>query len=430
MGVIEQSLADGKRLLLSVWRNAASLIKALRSMTSTHSSCHLSCIIAICSMVLCATAAHGSSTPEDRTDVLFHAYDGGGVTISGPSVLVRKDYKEKVSFYANYYMDFVSSASIDVVTQGSPYSEQRAEYSLGVDYLHEKTTLSVGIGNSSEDDYLSDSANFGISQAFFGDLTTLTMGYSHADNIVMKNGEVAANEEKFREEAKQSRFNLGLTQILTKSWVLAVNLESIVDDGFLNNPYRSVRYLNADGSPGWQQEVYPKSRNSDAFALRSMYYLPYRASIRVEGRYFEDSWGIAAQNFEVRYIHPYKDKYIFEVRARTYSQSGADFFQDMFSYRDPRNDDPELAEFRASDKELSAFTSINLGIGVTYDLQKEWRFINKQTVSFYFDTMRFDYEDFRDRRMSTGDSALFAPGLEPAYSLNANVLRVFYSAYY
>jgi hypothetical protein len=28
--------------------------------------------------------------PDDRTDLLYHLYEGGGLTVQGPSVLVRK----------------------------------------------------------------------------------------------------------------------------------------------------------------------------------------------------------------------------------------------------------------------------------------------------------------------------------------------------
>ena len=42
-------------------------------------------------------AAPAGVLPEDRADVLYHRYDGGGVTIHGPSVLVRKKMAEKYS---------------------------------------------------------------------------------------------------------------------------------------------------------------------------------------------------------------------------------------------------------------------------------------------------------------------------------------------
>jgi len=73
--------------------------------------------------------------PEDRADVLYHRYEGGGVTVDGPSLLVRRKIGENYSVAANYCMDFVSSASIDVMTQASPYKEERRQASLGFDMM-------------------------------------------------------------------------------------------------------------------------------------------------------------------------------------------------------------------------------------------------------------------------------------------------------
>jgi len=32
--------------------------------------------------------------PEDRADTLYHRYEGGGVTVDGPSLLVRRKIGE------------------------------------------------------------------------------------------------------------------------------------------------------------------------------------------------------------------------------------------------------------------------------------------------------------------------------------------------
>jgi len=40
----------------------------------------------------------GGVLPDDRGDVLYHRYEGGGVTIDGPSVLVRKKAGKSLSF--------------------------------------------------------------------------------------------------------------------------------------------------------------------------------------------------------------------------------------------------------------------------------------------------------------------------------------------
>lgn len=144
-------------------------------------------------LLLCAgTAAQAGVLPEDRADILYHRYDGGGVTIDGPSVLVRKKFADKVSVAANYYVDMVSSASIDVVTTASPYEEKRVQKSLSLDYLRNKTTYSVGYIDSTESDYVAKTAFLGISQDMFGDLTTISIGFKRGSNDVFRNIKDAA----------------------------------------------------------------------------------------------------------------------------------------------------------------------------------------------------------------------------------------------
>src|SRR5690606_12002392 len=142
----------------------------------------------LCALFVLALAVTAPSRaavlPEDRSDILYHSFDGGGVTIDGPAVLVRKQLAEKVSLWGNYYVEMVTSAAIDVVTPGSPYTEERTEQSIGADYLHDRTTLSLAHTRSTESDYEAETTAFGISQDFFGDLTTLSLGYSQGDDIV------------------------------------------------------------------------------------------------------------------------------------------------------------------------------------------------------------------------------------------------------
>ncbi|MGH8315627.1 MAG: DUF3570 domain-containing protein, partial [Steroidobacterales bacterium] len=131
---------------------------------------------------LWAAQAHSAVLPEDRADILWHRYSGGGVTIQGPSILVRKGFAERVSFSANWYEDMVSSASVDVKSYASPYKEKRTQYSLGADYVRGKTTYSIGYTNSDEPDYVANTAFASISQDLFGDLTTITLGYQRGWN--------------------------------------------------------------------------------------------------------------------------------------------------------------------------------------------------------------------------------------------------------
>ena len=224
-----------------------------------------------------------------------------GLEVTGPSVLVRKGYKDKVSVWANYYVDMISSASIDVMATASPYKEERTEKSVGVDFLHGKTNMGLSYTNSEESDYSANSFRFGISQDFFGDLTTIGISYAVGADTVRRNG-----DDTFEEDADRQIYRVDLSQILTKRLIVAANYEGVTDEGFLNNPYRQVRYLD-DSAPlgySYQPEIYPNTRTSSAFAVRGMYYLPYRASARAEYRLYTDSWGIDAYNVEVGYTQP------------------------------------------------------------------------------------------------------------------------------
>lgn len=352
--------------------------------------------------------------PEDRADALYHSYNGGGVEVNGPSVLVRKKFLDDFSVSVNYYVDMVSSASIDVVTTASKYTEERHQYSVGVDYLNNDTTLSMSFTNSSENDYESDTASFSISQDFFSDLTTLSIGYSTSSDTVMKNG-----QDDFQEEVDRQNYRLDLNQIITKNFYMSLVIEGITDDGFLNNPYRSVRFLDATVQTGYsyQSEVYPNTKTSTAVALSGHYYLPYRAAINVEYRYYSDTWGVAGQSFEVGYVHPYGDHFTFEVSLRSYKQNEADFYADLFPFQNAQN-------FLARDKELSSFSSNSIGLGVSYEMKLDFAGIDKASVNLYYNYLKFEYDNFRDVRVEV------APGTEPLYSLDANVIRAFLSFWF
>jgi hypothetical protein len=392
-----------------------------------HAKLRLSRFVITLGLLAFGPAALATVLPEDRADVLYHRYDGGGVTIDGPSFLVRKSIGEKVSLSANYYQDFVSSASIDVQTTASPYEEERTQYSFGADFLNGKSTYSIGYINSSESDYEADTFYGGVSQSMFGDLTTISFGYKRGENDVKRNV-AGISDADFAETMETQSFSVGVSQILTRNLILTFNYESITDEGFLRSPYRSVRFLTSATTQALQAEIYPNTRTSNSFGLRAKYYLPYRAAIDVGYRNYNDTWGVLGHTGEVGYTHPI-GSWIFEAKARYYTQEKADFYSDLFPRRD-------FANFLARDKELSTFTSINIGVGATYEFKIPWApWLDKSAISAKYDYLTVDYDDFRDATGSLGKFGLFpddvlAPGTEPLYKLNANVIQIFFSIWF
>lgn len=370
-------------------------------------------------LVFLATNLFAAVLPEDRADLLYHSFDGGGVEISGPSLLIRKKFSENVSATYNFYVDNVSSASIDVITTASPYTEKRTENSASVDYLHEKTVMSLGYTDSAENDFDASTISFNISQDMFGDLTTVSMGYAQGDNTISR-----SDDDIFVREADTRSYRLSLSQVMTKNLIMAFATETITDEGFLNNPYRSVRFIDSSVPLGYsfQPEVYPNTRTSNAFAIRARYYLAQRAALQGGFRYFTDTWGIEAQTYELGYTLPYNDEWILELSYRYYNQTKADFYSDLFPFGGL--DNPSQS-FLARDKELSTFTSQTFGFGANYEFKKNGTgFIKRGSVNLNYDLILFEYDDFRDITVNAN------PGEEPLYDFNAGVIRLFVSIWF
>ena len=368
-------------------------------------------------LFLLAGQASAGVLPEDRSDALYHAYIGGGVEIDGPSVLVRKQIGQSTSFVANHYLDYVSSASIDVVTTASPYTEEREQWSLGMDYLRGNTMMSLAYVSSVESDYDSSTYAFSVSQDMFGDLTTLTLSYGYGEDIVGM-----STDDTFARDVRRQQYGIGLTQIISRNLITALNVQVNTDEGFLNNPYRTVRYLDPGSALGYsyEQELYPNTRTSNAVGIRARYFLPYRAALEGEYRFYTDTWDIQGHTASLTYVHPWNN-WTFEIKGRFHDQTSAHFFRDVF----PR---AQATNFRGRDKELSALTSQTLRLKASYqfiDENRGWGVFKKASVSGSIDMLRVDYEEFRDLRFVGG-----VVGEEPLYALDANVIQFFVSFWY
>lgn len=368
-------------------------------------------------LLACAGAAQAGVLPEERADAMYKIYDGGGLRIDGPSVLVRKNFADKVSVNAGYYIDQVSGASIDMVVLGaSELREERKQYNVGLDYLRGKVTYSVGFSNSSENDYDSDTAFVSISQDMFGDLTTITLSASRGWDTITKVG-----APDFSEQLDRRTYAVGVSQIVTRNLIAGFDYEAITEEGYLQNPYRAIRYVSPDGTTFLTApEVYPRTRTGNAVAFRAKYYLPWRASLAGRYRYYFDTWDIRAHTGEIGYTQPFLgDSLMADVTYRYYTQTSASFYSDLF----PREN---FQNFMGRDKELAAGNNHSLGLGVTYDLMKSpWRFLKKSSVSVKYDYIMYKYDNFRDASVRG-----ITPGTEPLYEYDASVVQAFISVFF
>ena len=394
-------------------------------------------IVSLPGLLLTGNLAVAAVLPDEKIDLMSHSYDGGELEVSGPAILIRKNVGSSASVFYSAYTDNITSASIDVQISGSPYKEERTEQTIGLDFLKGKTTMNLSVTDSTENDYQASTLSFGISQDFFGDLSTLSMGYSRGEDAISERTANDANGNPIafgdRAEILRQSFRVGFSQILSKNLTVAFGFETITDEATsavgstttLNNPYRQYSF-RAPGNPdnrSFADEIYPRTRTSNAASIRTAYHLPWKAAVHFEYRQFADSWGIKASNYGVTYVQPI-GPFTVDFRWRAYSQTQAEFYSDLFEFQNEFT-------YMARDKELSSYSNVSTGITISYEFAKNgWGFIDKGSLVFSYDLISFEYENFRDARENQGVSGSLAAGSEPLYAFDADVIAILLSIWY
>jgi hypothetical protein len=363
--------------------------------------------------------------PDDRADLFYSKYSGGGMDITGESAALNKKFTENIAAQVNYFVDHVSGASIDVLSQASQIHDERIQKSATLEFVHDKTTYTASYTGSVERDYRSDTASIAMKQDMFGDLTTLSLAFANTvDKVGENNGTAFVPVITWLGHAQSRSYDIDWSQILTKNLIAGVNFNVITDGGYLANPYRSIRYLDAGTPKGYSlgSQVYPDTRTSTAVQGEMKYFLPYRAAITGSFRYFQDTWHLVGKTFEIDYTHPISNVWILEGRLRYYTQNNADFYSDLFAYANEY-------EFEGRDQDLAAQDNYTVGAKATYAfLPNGWKMFKRATVTFDASRITFHYKDFRNIK----DYGLpqYPPGTEPLYQFNATVYQIYMSMFF
>jgi hypothetical protein len=314
---------------------------------------------------------------------------------SGPALLLRKKVTEDLSLSGTYYVDMVSNASIDVVTTASPYKETRNELGLGLDYIVRDTSISVATSSSDEPDYKAAATSIDVSQEVFGGMTTLNLGFTRGHDDVGRKG------EGFIDTATHWRYRLGVTQILTPTWLMSANLEAVSDDGFLGSPYRAARAFGTT-----VPENNPRTRTSRSVKMQAIGEVVQGNAVKVGYRYFWDTWDIKAHTFDLGYTRQLADTWLVDWYGRYYTQTKALFYSD--------NATTDMT-YISRNRQLSTFKTMSLGAKAGYTV-KQVPGSYEIRLNAAYEFIQFKFADFTDVRDGK------------PYEHHANVLQLFVTA--
>jgi hypothetical protein len=334
---------------------------------------------------------------------LAYYHEDGRIQAVEPVVSANRDYGDGGSIGLNFTFDALSGSSPNGAlpshapqTFASPsaksflsakhlyttapgslpvdpnYSDARV--AIGADWTLPLTRLSrVTLGGkiSFEDDFYSGSVNVGVAHDFNDKNTTVSFGVNDESDIIQPIGNTpvpSSNYSAFEKEGNKSKNGigalLGVTQVMTRTWLTELNFSVDRFSGYLNDPYKLVSVLDTGGNTtGYEYENRPDSRTRRSVYLENRVGWN-RASAALSLRYMTDTWGIHSDTAQVhfRWWSPTREQYV-EPTVRWYKQSAADFFQPWLSSADIAD-----TKYISADSRLAAFHALTYGLKYGFGL--------------------------------------------------------------
>jgi hypothetical protein len=223
-------------------------------------------------------------------------------------------------------------------------------------------TSTLGGHFSREKDYQSLGGNAKLSLDLDHRLTTLTVGAGTNGDRVFPVGGIlpglTSGEESVADmETKRVITGLaGVSRVLSRRWLAAVNVSRTREQGYLTEPYKVVSLVSASTgrTTGTLTEKRPGRRERTSVLASSVYHLSDDVAY-VSYRYYWDDWKIRSHTIDLRYRRALASQSWLEPHVRFYAQSAAEFFHQGLVAGRP------LPEFASADQRLGRLRTATLG---------------------------------------------------------------------
>jgi hypothetical protein len=295
------------------------------------------------------------------TDHVFVETPSVGATVSNPTV--------GWSVGAQYLVDVVSAASVDIVSTASRrWQEVRQEGSAEASYKPGTLGVQANGTVSDEPDYLSWSAGGVVTQDLMDKNLTWLIGYAHGHDIA---GRTGTPFSVFSHVLDRNAFNATLTLVLNPTTVASFIGDAVFENGDQSKPYRYIPLFSQGttvprGAPvDLVNELRASARPLEQLPLsRQRYGLTARlahrfrlATLRLEERLYADSWAMKATTTDVRYLFDVSPRIELGPHARMHAQTAVDFWQRAYLFG-PGFVYPAL---RTGDRELGPLVNVTGG---------------------------------------------------------------------
>jgi Protein of unknown function (DUF3570) len=252
--------------------------------------------------------------------------------------------------------------------------------------------LNVGASMSAEFDYLHAGINTRISRDFNKRNTTFAAGLALAYDSINPVGGTpvpfdpmqAASGRGDRDGEGEGEGGgggageskdvvdlvFGITQVLTRNFLVQVNYSYSDASGYLNDPYKILTVVDAstgDAVPLLQQpgidspshlflyEQRPDKRVKQSLYAQAKYFMNGKV-LDLSYRYMTDDWQIDSHTVDLRLRWPIRGDHYLEPHLRFYRQTAAEFYRTSLTEGEP------LPAFASADYRLGRFDAVTAGL--------------------------------------------------------------------
>lgn len=302
-------------------------------------------------------------------DTLFYA-DSDRVIVVSPQVAVHAALDDDGGEVgARVVVDGISAASVDVVSEATAkFTELREEADFSASKRLGAWLPSLRYRFSTEPDYRSHGIGVGLERWLAGKDTTFSVSYDLKLDTV---GRTGTPFDAWSRSLTNHAVELGVTQLLDPRTLLRGVYTLTVQDGYMAKPYRFVPLFTAAGIDAARAdgatldlatfdryrenqrppEEVPDLRVRHAVGARLLRYLPgLGGSLRLDYRFYADSWNVIGHTLEAELALGLGAKWILRLNARGYEQGAAYFYQRTYVVAA----NGEIPTYRTVDRDLGA----------------------------------------------------------------------------
>ena len=327
--------------------------------------------IQISQVAVLAILASNALQAENYVSMEFLKYDENNdrVSVLAPafnaSYDIGTDYNVKASFMNDtitgatpaWRPDTASSASGrnnrgDYSYENQEFDEVRNESSVMLTTrFANRDELYTGINYSSESDFSSNTAS--AEYLHYTDSShnrSINIGASYSFNEILSYDFDGGSYLSQQEESTSLNVQLGVSQVLNDHSIVKAEAFTILDNGYLTNPYGNVIRDYGLANQRILTEKRPDTRTAYGVNLKYVTLFLDDFSYKGNYRFYTDDWEVNSHTLENDVYYEMSKRFTFGLGLRYYTQTEASFYnasKDFFSNEEFASSDFRLSDFDA-----------------------------------------------------------------------------------